>query len=186
MHVIFDGSTLSLANFGHEPGIQAGNGMISHFQPQEYHQRGWGYGQFPYLARQRGAGVGSVLKNIWRYLKPLAASVHPIASTFAREIGKEGLAATARTLGEVAKGEDLKEALGNQVKQSTQTLLEKAQNKLKGGGRGGQIGKGRGKRSIANRKANRRRKASVIIKPDYTVPGRALIKKRRVDSLGYY
>jgi hypothetical protein len=137
------------------------------------------------LARQRGAGVGSVLKNIWRYLKPLAASMHPIASNAAREIGKEGLAATARTLGDVAKGGDLKEALGNQVKQSTQTLLEKAQNKLKGGGRG-QSGKGRVKRGTKNGRANGRRKASVIIKPDYTVPGRALIKKRRVDSLGYY
>jgi hypothetical protein len=191
VRVIFDGSTLGLADIGHGQNEQKGAGLVSHFQPQVQYQRGWGHGQFPHYGRQRGAGVGAVLKNIWRFLKPMASSFAPIASGVARELGKEGLAATARTLEDVSKGQELGKALGLQAKESARHLLDKAQTKLNQRGSGqrlavGQVGKGRAKRAYKGASRNTRQKSGVILKPEYTVPGRALIKKRRLDSLGYY
>lgn len=93
MHVVFDGSTLSLATINNP---QTGGGLINFFEAQHNFQRG--YGHFSTFSRQRGGGVGSVLRHIWRYLKPLAGSVAPIATSALKEIGREGLTAAAKTL----------------------------------------------------------------------------------------
>jgi hypothetical protein len=81
--------------------------------------------------------------------------------------------------------------LGLQAKESARHLLDKAQTKLNQRGSGqrlavGQVGKSRAKRAYKGASRNTRPKSGVILKPEYTIPGRALIKKRRLDSLGYY
>ena len=93
VRVIFDGSNLKLG--GHFP--QEGSGIIGRFDAASPYQRG--YGHFSALARQRGAGVGSVLRNIWRYLRPLASTVSPITTSIGKAVGQEALSTTARVLG---------------------------------------------------------------------------------------
>ena len=186
VRVIFDGTTLSLANINVPGQAQTGDGgPISYFEPHHALQRG--YGQFS--ARQRGAGVGSMLRNIWHYLKPIALSVKPIAASVAREIGREGLATTARTLDSVAKGANLGEAISENAKTAVQNLAEKAATGLKQRGKGrGQTGAGNRRKRSASKRGGKSAKqfGAVILKPGSTVPARAILKKRRLDSLGYY
>lgn len=170
VRVIFDGSKLSLGSFQQI----GGGGPISYFEGLPY-QRGLGY--FVGVGNQRGAGVGSVLRSIWRYLKPLAGTLKPLAANVGREIGREGLETATRVLNRVVEGNDLKEAVVSEGKEGIRNLLDKASNKLQ---------KGRGKK----RKRSTRGKGSVILKTSSligkTVPQKALLNKRRLDSLGYY
>jgi len=164
VRVIFDGSNLSLER------IQTGSGPIAYFEGFPY-QRGYG------SIRQRGAGVGSVLKTIWRYLKPITATISPIAASIGKEIGKEGLETSARVLSKVVQGGDIQEALAGESKEGVRRLLSKASSRLQEGG---------GQR----RKRKNQSKTRIILKPNdligQTVPQSTLLKKRRVDSLGYY
>lgn len=89
VRVIFDGTNLNIDKIYQ----QTGGGGLSYFEGVPY-QRGFGYS---IQANQRGAGLGSALRSIWRMLKPLASTITPIA----KEIGKEGLATTARVLNKV-------------------------------------------------------------------------------------
>jgi hypothetical protein len=171
-HVIFDGSNLKLNNFF----PQTGSGIIAHYEAPSPYQRG--YGHFSSLARQRGAGVGSVIRNIWRYLRPFTSSIAPVTANIGKAVGKEALATTARVLGDVVSGSDVKEAVSSQGREGVRKLLDKASANLQ------QKGSGRGRR-----RKRRIRKPRVIIKPELvgqTVPARAVLKKRRADSLGYY
>jgi hypothetical protein len=122
VRVIFDGSNLRLQNFQ-----QYGSGPIAYYEGLPF-QRGYGY----YVGRQRGAGVGSVLRSIWRYLKPFASSLRPVAET----IGKEGLSSTARVLDQVVKGGDIKEAMMSEGREGARRLLEKASERLQQKGTG--------------------------------------------------
>jgi len=93
VRVIFDGSNLSLNKFQQ----QYGSGPIAVFEGLPLYQRGYGN----LTARQRGAGVGAVLRTLWRYLKPLASTIKPLAMNIGKELGKEGLSTTARVLNRV-------------------------------------------------------------------------------------
>lgn len=168
VRVIFNGSNLRLENY-HQQG-----GSISYFEGAPTFQRGYGY--FLGIPRQKGAGVGAVLRNLWRYLRPMIAAAKPYATNIAAEVGKEGLERGARVLAEAAKGGDVKEALLAEGREGMKTLLDKASASLQ---------KGRGRR-----RRKRGTKAEIILKPTdivgQTVPQRALLKKKRFDSLGYY
>ncbi|KAL3093935.1 hypothetical protein niasHT_027263 [Heterodera trifolii] len=133
-----------------------------------------GYGYFLGVPRQKGAGVGSVLRNLWRYLRPMVSAVRPYAANIAAEIGKEGLETGARFLNEVSKGGNIKDALVSEGKEGAKKLLDKASSSL-------QKGRGRKKRRGG------RKKAEIILKPSdvvgQTVPQKALLKKKRFDSL---
>ena len=94
VRVIFDGSKLSLNTLQ-----QVGSGPIAFFEGLPLYQRGYGN----LALRQRGAGIGSVLKSLWRYLKPLASSFKPLAMSAGRELGKEGLSTTARILNKASE-----------------------------------------------------------------------------------
>jgi hypothetical protein len=165
VRVIFDGSQLSLDKF-----YQRGAGTISYFEGNPY-QRGFGQ-----INNYTGAGVGSVVRRIWRFLQPLASTISPLAASVGSAIGKEGLDTTARVLNKVVQGGDIKEALTGESREGVKRLLDKASSKLqKGSGR-------KRKRS--------RPKTRIILKPSdiigKTVPQKAILKKKRVDSLGYY
>lgn len=94
---IFDGSNLRLS----QQYSQDGGGFIGRFDHASPYQRG--YGHFSALTRQRGAGIGSVLRNVWRYLRPLVSKVQPITTSIGKAVGQEALSTTARVLGSYRK-----------------------------------------------------------------------------------
>ncbi|KAL3117349.1 hypothetical protein niasHT_004145 [Heterodera trifolii] len=143
VRVIFNGSNLRLEKY-----LQQG-GSISYFEGAPTFQRGYGY--FLGIPRQKGAGVGAVLRNLWRYLRPMIAAAKPYATNIAAEVGKEGLERGARVLGEAARGGDVKEALLAEGREGMKTLLDKASSSLQ---------KGRGRR-----RRKRGTKAEIILKP---------------------
>ncbi|KAL3096015.1 hypothetical protein niasHS_005774 [Heterodera schachtii] len=145
VRVIFDGSNLRL-----EQVYQQNGGGVSVFEGAPTFQRGYGY--FLGVPRQKGAGVGSVLRNLWRYLRPMVSAVRPYAANIAAEIGKEGLETGVRFLNEVSKGGNIKDALVSEGKEGAKKLLDKASSSL-------QKGRGRKKRRGG------RKKAEIILKP---------------------
>ncbi|KAL3109564.1 hypothetical protein niasHT_018345 [Heterodera trifolii] len=104
------------------------------------------------LQFKKGAGVGSVLRNLWRYLRPMVSAARPYAANIAAEIGKEGLETGARFLNEVSKGGNIKDALVSEGKEGAKKLLDKASSSLQ---------KGRGRR----KRRGGRKKAEIILKP---------------------
>ncbi|KAL3122281.1 hypothetical protein niasHT_010403 [Heterodera trifolii] len=125
-------------------------GGVSIFEGTPTFQRGYGY--FLGVPRQKGAGVGSVLRNLWRYLRPMVSAARPYAANIAAEIGKEGLETGARFLNEVSKGGNIKDALVSEGKEGAKKLLDKASSSLQ---------KGRGRK----RRRGGRKKAEIILKP---------------------
>ncbi|KAL3081937.1 hypothetical protein niasHS_011911 [Heterodera schachtii] len=145
VRVIFDGSNLRLEQI-----YQQNGGGVNVFEGAPTFQRGYGY--FLGVPRQKGAGVGSVLRNLWRYLRPMVSAARPYAANIAAEIGKEGLETGARFLNEVSKGGNIKDALVSEGKEGAKKLLDKASSSL-------QKGSGRRKRRGG------RKKAEIILKP---------------------
>ncbi|KAL3075542.1 hypothetical protein niasHT_038259 [Heterodera trifolii] len=129
---------------------QQNGGGVNVFEGAPTFQRGYGY--FLGVPRQKGAGVGSVLRNLWRYLRPMVSAARPYAANIAAEIGKEGLETGARFLNEVSKGGNIKDALVSEGKEGAKNLLDKASSSL-------QKGRGRKKRRGG------RKKAEIILKP---------------------
>ncbi|KAL3118843.1 hypothetical protein niasHT_008190 [Heterodera trifolii] len=134
---------------------QSGGG-VSVFEGAPTFQRGYGY--FLGVPRQKGAGVGSVLRNLWRYLRPMVSAARPYAANIAAEIGKEGLETGARFLNEVSKGGNIKDALVSEGKEGAKNLLDKASSSL-------QKGRGRKKRRGGGKKAEIILKPSDVIHP---------------------
>lgn len=175
VHVIYDVNSGGLNNFfpifeqSGEGMIQKGNGQF--FQGVRY-QRGYGIG-YP---RQRGAGLGSLLKSVWHIVSPWAKSI-------GQTLTKEGLSSGARILENIAQGADAKEAIITEGKRSLRGLAQKASNELKQRGSGGiAIDK--------SRKRNKKSKSKPIHNRSHiigrSVPTSAVKKRRRVDSLGFY
>jgi len=78
------------------------------------------YGAFSGMPYQRGAGIGSVFRSLWRFLIPLGREA-------GREIGKQGLVSGVRALSSVLDGEkNLKTALAEEGKAGLKNLLDKA------------------------------------------------------------
>jgi hypothetical protein len=165
VHVIFDGSNLRLTQIA-----QTGGGTIAHFDGFPY-QRGYGV----IGGRQRGRGVGAILRTLWRHLRPLAQSAKPIAMGALKEMGKEGLESGARALNAIAEGQKVGDALVTEGKEGAKRLAEKAVQRL-------QRGQGR--------KRKRATKAKVTLLPSdvigKTVPQKAILNKARRDILGTY
>jgi hypothetical protein len=106
----------------------------------------------------------------------LASSFQPITTSIGKAVGKEALSTTARVIDDVVGGTDLKSAVKTQGREGLRKLASQAATKL-------QSGTGR------KRKYKRRPRGRVILKPELigqSVPGRALLKKKRADNLGYY
>lgn len=75
----------------------------------------------------------------------------------------------------MSEGGDIKEAVIGEGTEGVKKLLGKAKERLQAG---------------SGRKRNSRRKTRIILKPSdvigQTVPQKALLKKKRIDTLGYY
>lgn len=183
MHVIFNGDNLSLDLY-YQPADSPNQvgGAFSYFSGSEPYQRGYGL-QMTY--RQRGGGVGSVFKGLWRYLLPLIKSS-------GAAVGQEGLATASRILSNITHGTNMKDAIINETAAGARNLTDQVQQKglektrdLINQVQSGLLQKGTGKR---------RKSKTVLIPPTRTlsnrvVPPRALHslnKRYRHDSLGYY
>lgn len=117
------------------------------------------YEGYPY---QRGYGVQrgtGFLRNLLRFLMPSVKSV-------GRALAKEGLSTGSRILGDLSEGKNFKESVIDEGRQGVKNLVDKAHRKMSGSG----------KRTSVKRKR-------VVGR---LVPKRALIKRRRVDNLGFY
>lgn len=151
VHVLFDPSDVCIEDM-----CQIGGGYFAGYS----FQRGGGL--------QHGAGVGDILKRLWRFVLPLAARAAKAAAPVAKEIGKEGLLTSSRILANVADGADFRESLIAEGKQGVHNVI-------------GKIQKGSGKHK-------RKRPASGVILHPCDSIGRscvstALLKKKRKDIL---
>ncbi|KAH7702049.1 hypothetical protein AAVH_30808 [Aphelenchoides avenae] len=163
VHVRFDTSRVTIQDL---LAGQSGGGAITFFEGMPF-QRGV----------QRGAGVGDVLRRLWRFVVPLASKAGQALAPLAKEIGREGLVAGSRVLSDVAEGGDVRSALSKEGRAGVRRLLKRA-------AAGADIQEGSGAR-----KTKRRRLAgsNVILKP-HALDGRSCsvaLPKRR-DALGAY
>lgn len=162
VHVRFGVSKVSLEDICNQHG--------SGYFMGDMYQRG--YGRF----LQRGAGVGDVLRRLWRFIVPLAAKAGHALAPVAKELGREGLMAGSRVLSSVAEGANVRDALSDEGRASVNRLTQKATR---------QQGSGRHKR-------RRISDSGIIVKPAPSTTGRLcavpaqLVKRRRVDALGPY
>ena len=79
---------------------------------------------------QRGGGLGSIFRSIFR-------AILPIAKTAGRAVGKRALQAGAEVASDLVAGRNLKETFKSRGKDAASDLLLKAANELKGGRLGG-------------------------------------------------
>ena len=155
VHVLFVPADVSIDDLS----VQFGTGF---FQGTPY-QRG---GRI-----QRGAGVGDILRRLWRFVLPLAAKAGKAAAPVIKELGREGLMAGSRVMSDVANGGDLKESVINEGRQGLKNVVHKIQS-----GQGVHKRKRPAKGVIVERCTRKGRSCSV------SVPN----KKLRRDALGLY
>lgn len=130
-----------------------------------YTQTGGGYGYFVGRPYQRGAGLGTVFSSLFRFLLPVFKAA-------GRELGKEGLAAGSRILGNVAEGKNLRSAVVDEtatglrnlvgradLNEGVRGIIDQAQRRLQGG---------RGRRRGAITRRGTRQKRAIIAKRQAT------------------
>jgi hypothetical protein len=122
---------------------------VSERQWLNHFQKGGGFAGTPY---QRGAGLGSVFRTLFR-------AILPIAKSAGKAVGRRMLKSGADVATDILSGHNLKKSVKSRGKQAVAHLLQDAATKMKGG----RIGiKGRRKRKSAIRKkqigGKRRRK----------------------------
>ena len=130
---------------------------LTYFRGGSPFQRGYG--------RQTGAGIGDVLRGIWRFLLPV---IRRAGTT----VGREALSTGERILDKIAEGENVKESVITEGKKGIDNLIEKGRK---------QIGSG----------AIKRRRTKVPIPIHQTIVGRTVIKpptkkRKRIDTFGLY
>ena len=183
MHVIFNGDNLSLDLYYRANAPNQVGGAFTYFSGQEPFQRGYG---LMMGRRQRGGGVGSVFKGLWRYLLPLIKSS-------GAAIGKEGLSTAGRILSNITHGTNMKDVIVNETAAGARNLTDKVQERglqktreIIDQVQSDMLQKGTGRRRRAGK--------TVLIPPTRALLGRqippralhSLIKRQRHDSLGYY
>ena len=119
VHILFDTSTVSYDDFILP--MKGGGVTDDYFKGTAPFQRGYG---------QRGAGIGDIMRGLWRFFLPIMRRVGTTVSEEALNTGQ-------RALGRVIQGEPIKEALVSEGKKGIDTVLEK-------GGLPKQFGSGRG------------------------------------------
>jgi len=153
VHVVFDTRSVGYEEFV----PMRGSGITdeyNYFKGSSPFQRGYGN-------LQNGAGIGNVMKGLWRFFLPI---IRQAGSTVAGEALNTG----QRVLERVNQEEPLKAALREEGKKGIDTVLEK-------GGLPKQFGTGR-KKGI-------KRQAM----PSYqTIIGKKVRKRLRSDAFGLY
>ena len=89
---------------------------ISHFQQ----------GGFIGARYQRGAGLGSIFRSLFR-------AILPVAKSAGKSVGRRALKAGAEIASDLVSGRNFKESLQEHGRHAASDLLSKAATKLKGG-----------------------------------------------------
>jgi hypothetical protein len=87
------------------------------------------YAPFSGMPYQRGAGIGSVFRSIYRFLLPLGRQA-------AGAVGRQGMESGAKVLTSVLDGKELKQSLEDEGRSGLKSLLDKASQNLKQQGSG--------------------------------------------------
>lgn len=111
---------------------------ISEKEWTNHYQHGRGFIGTSY---QRGAGLGSIFRTLFR-------AILPIAKTAGRVVGKRALKAGAEIASDLVSGKNFKESLTRHGRDAGADLLQDASAQLKGKQAGGKLGK----RSIKGKK----------------------------------
>lgn len=113
-------------------------------------QRGSGFSGSAY---QRGAGLGSIFRSLFR-------AILPVAKSAGRAIGKRALKAGAEIATDLINGQSPEQTVKRRGRQAATDLLEKAAIKL----RGGKIGsiKGKKKATPVTRKKPQKKRVTQI------------------------
>lgn len=168
MHITFDPDKVDWSDFLSRTSIstaQSGCGFQT------------GYGSYfigmPY---QRGMGIGSIFKSLYRFLQPYGKSLLPLATNVGSAVKQEGLATAGRLINNVLGGENLSNALKRETRKGVGNLVSKAHDHFQNGG---------GKRKARSKaiKANKNTPNVVLTSLVGPKPKKS---KLRVDSLGYY
>ena len=149
VHIVFDPSSVSFNDFS-----QYGGGEITYFK-----------GLPPY---QRGAGLGDVLRGLWRTFLPLLKSA-------GKTVGKEALSTGSRILDKVAQGDNLKDTLVNEGRTGVENIIQR--------GRGRQSVSGIKRLEKSKRTHFHKRITNPIIIGRKVVPSK---KRSRSDAFGLY
>lgn len=96
---------------------------LEFFLAQAQHGAGFTGSQY-----QRGAGIGNLFRQVWRYLLPMATSASKV-------LGREALAAGANFASDVLAGTSTKDSIKKHGKLAASNLLKKAATKVQGGGK---------------------------------------------------
>lgn len=129
MHVIFDPDQVDWSQFIVVDNAQSGGGYASRFQ--------LGRGFFEGMPYQRGHGLGTVFRSLWRFLLPLGKQA-------AVSVGREGLEATSRVLNTMLDANNsasVGETLRREAATGASNLLNRASHRLRQSGRGGRCPK---------------------------------------------
>ena len=105
---------------------------------RNYYMRGYGMQVYSGVPYQRGTGIGSFLKGIFRL-------AWPVLKQAGKAVAKEGVRTAASIAQDYASGEDLKTSAEKHSKQAVGRLLEKGSKKLQSGSGVGKRGKGKTK-----------------------------------------
>ena len=151
VHEIFDPTSVTLDDFIE----QIGSGEFSYFKGIAPFQRGYG--------RQRGGGLGDVLRMLWRAVLPKIKSAGMV-------LGREALSTGSRLLDNMESGSVSKPEIITEAKKGVDNILEKS-------GIGRQFGTGR--KSIKRKRIFNEQ--SIIGK---TIPKRLIKKRKRSDVFG--
>lgn len=129
-------------------------------------QKGEGFVGLPY---QRGGGLGSIFRGIFRALLPIAKSA-------GKTIGRQALRTGAEIASDVLSGSNLKDSVKRRGRAAAATLATKAAKKIQ---RGGRLGKRPASKTIKGQAVEeddtRQRKAP-----------RKQSKEKKEDILGVY
>lgn len=172
VHIVFDTSSIGYSDF-----IQTGEGGEVPIENETYaifrggppyQQRGYGI--------QSGAGIGDVLRGLWRFFLPIVRKV-------GTSIGEEALSTGQRVMDRVKQGEPIKEAFISEGKKGVDTVLEK-------GGLPTQFGTGIRKRRRQGIKGSRNSQNPLsyqtIIGKTISKPVVQSKKRLRSDAFGLY
>lgn len=134
MRIKFDTNSVTLDDFIYP--IQVGGASFDreygYFKGISPYQRGYG-------RRQHGAGLGDILKNVWRFLLPVLKKV-------GTEVGREAVSTGARVLSKIDEtGSVNKPEIVAEIKKGIDNIYEK-------GGMNRQMGTGNKKRIKGERK----------------------------------
>jgi hypothetical protein len=88
-----------------------------------YFQNGGGFNGIPY---QRGAGLGSLFRSLFR-------TILPIAQSAGKAVGRRAIKAGAELASDLVAGESVEHAFKARSKQAVGDLLESAAKKMRGG-----------------------------------------------------